>query len=143
MKNKRLIIFSLATCLFLFLFAGCAVLSPKASDKKATLEERVQQYMQAQVDQQWNTAYSFLNASSRKQTAREEYINQTRKAAYTGFEIDEINVLPEGDTAKVKVRIDISFMGFELKRAPHNQEWVKEKGAWYINIHPDATLIDK
>jgi hypothetical protein len=142
-KNKILIFPTLTACLLLFLVVGCAGLSPKASDKKATLEERVQKYMQAQVDQQWNTAYSFLNASSREQTPREQYIQQTRKATYTGFEIDEINVLPEGDKAKVRVRIDISFMGFELKRAPHNQEWVKEKGVWYVNIHPEATLIDK
>ncbi len=143
MKKTRITLSALSVCLMLFLITGCAALSSRSADKKASLEDRVKGYMQAQVDQQWNTAYSFLNASSREKVQRDQFIHQTRKAIYTGFEVDEINVLPEGDKAKVRVRIDIMFMGYELKRAPHNQQWVKEKGAWYVNIHPEATLIDE
>jgi hypothetical protein len=27
----------------------------------------------------------------------------------------------------------ISFMGYDFKRAPQTQNWVKEKGAWFVN----------
>jgi len=41
-------------------------------------------------------------------------------------------MLPSGDQATVKVRIDISFMGYVFPRAPQTQNWVKENGGWFI-----------
>ena len=41
-------------------------------------------------------------------------------------------MLPSGDQATVKVRIDISFMGYNFKGAPQTQNWVKEKGEWFV-----------
>lgn len=144
MKDKSIALTTLFVGLILMMvIAGCSALSPRTSASKVPLEERINTYMQAQIAQDWARAYTFLNQSSRKQISREQYIHQTRKATYTAFEIDEINMLPESDTAKVRVRLDISFMGYELKRTPYNQVWVKEKGAWYVNTKPDATLIDE
>lgn len=118
-------------CLMLIVTAGCATLSPLTA-KQEPLGERVKNYMQAQVDGKWDHAYSFFDASSREGTARESYINRSRKLSYKGFEIEEITVLPSGDKATVKVRIEISFMGYDFKGAPQTQNWVKERGGWFV-----------
>ena len=113
------------------LSAGCAALSPITA-KQETLEERVKNYMQAQIDGKWDRAYSFFDSSSREKISRESYVHRTRKLSYKGFAIEEITMLPSGDQATVKVRIDISFMGYDFKRAPQTQNWVKEKGEWFV-----------
>lgn len=100
--------------LFILLTAGCAALFQ--TSKQQTLEDRVKGYMQAQVDGKWDDAYSFLDAASRDKISQESYVHQTRKASYKGYEIDKITELSSGDQAKVKVRLDISFMGYDLKR---------------------------
>lgn len=134
MNNTRRRLTTAAGCLMLILLAaGCAGLSPLAS-KQAPLEERVKDYMQAQVDQKWDEAYLFFDTFSRQEVPRESYIQKTRQASYTGFTVEEITLLPSGDQATVKVKINISFMGYELNKAPHQQEWVKENGSWFVKI---------
>ncbi len=140
MKNTRRTLSTAVGCLILILLrAGCAALSPLAT-KQETIEERVKNYMQAQVDGKWDQAYSFFAASSREQVTKESYISQTRKLTYKGFTIEEITLLPPGDQATVKVRIDIAFMGYVFPRAPQTQDWVKEKGAWFVK-HKAASRI--
>jgi hypothetical protein len=116
-------------CLIMILLAGCAALSPT---KQETLGERVKNYMQAQIDGKWDHAYSFLDSSRQKQISRENYVRQDRKLSYKGFAIEEITLLPSGDQAAVKVRIDISFMGYVFPRAPQTQNWVSENGEWFL-----------
>jgi hypothetical protein len=137
MKSTGKTLLAAACCLTVILVAGCAAVSP-LSTKQETLEERVQQYMQAQIDEKWDYAYSFFNASSREKITLERYVNQPRKLSYTGFEIEEITVLQSGDTAEVKVKIDLSFMGYNFKGAPQTQNWVKETGAWFIASQSQA-----
>ena len=115
----------------LILSAGCAALSPITA-KQETLDERVKNYMQAQIDGKWDRAYSFFDSSSRETVSRESYVSRTRKLSYKGFGIEEIKTLPSGDQATVKVRIDISFMGYDFKGAPQTQNWVKERGEWFV-----------
>lgn len=118
-------------CLILILSAGCAALSSLTA-KQETLEERANNYMQAQIEGKWDSAWLFFDSSSRKTVSRESYIYRTRKLSYKGFTIEEIKMLPAGDQAKVKVRIDISFMGYDFKGAPQIQDWVKESGTWFV-----------
>ena len=123
--------------MFLILLTGCAALSPAMiKARKQTLDERVNGYMQAQVDKDWNAAYSYFDTATRKKILREQYVYKSRKLSYTGFTIEETNVLPSGDEATVKVRITLFFMGYEFPRAPQTQQWVKEKGAWFVKADP-------
>jgi len=115
------------------LLAGCAALS---TAKQETLEERVQKFMQAQVDKKWDSAYSFFDSSYRGKVARESYVHKTRKTFYKGFRIESITMLPSGEQATAKVRIDISFRGYDFKGAPQTQNWVKEKGEWFVKSEP-------
>jgi len=119
-----------ACCLVVILLAGCAALSPL--NTKQTLEERVKIFMQAQIDGKWDHAYSFFDSSSREKVSKENYLRADRKLSYKGFAIEEITLLPSGDQATVKVRIDLSFMGYVFPRAPQTQNWVKENGEWFL-----------
>ena len=133
-KNRRTLLAALC-CLIIILSTGCAALSPV---KQETLEERVNKYMQAQIDGKWDRAYAYFDSSSRETISLENYINRTGKVAYKGFEIEEVMVLPSADQATVKVRIDISFMGYDFKRAPQTQNWVKEKGEWFVKAQQQS-----
>jgi hypothetical protein len=110
-------------------------LSPITATKEP-LEERVKNYMQAQITRKWERAYAFLDSSSREKITLGNYLSRTRKLSNKGFAIEEIQMLPSGDQATVKVRIDISFMGYDFKRAPQTQNWVKEKGEWFVKSQP-------
>lgn len=118
--------------LALIMSIGCATLPEK--EHHQSLEERVKNYMQAQVDGKWDRVYSFLDSSYRKTVSRESFINRPQKLSYKGFSIEEITILPSGDQATVKVRIDISFMGYDFNRAPRTQHWIKESGVWFITV---------
>jgi hypothetical protein len=134
-KSNGRTLLAAACCLMLILSAGCAALSPITA-KQETIEERVNNYMQAQIDRKWDRAYSFFDSSSRETVSRESYVNRTRSLSYKGFGIEEIKMLPPGDQAKVEVRIDISFMGYDFKEAPQTQNWVKERGEWFVKYEP-------
>ena len=115
----------------LILLVGCAALSSMTA-KEVPLEERVKGYMQAQMERKWDLAYAFFDSSSREAVTRESYMGRTRNANFKAFSIEEITVLPSGDQATVKVRVDIPYMGYEFKGISQKQSWVKEKGEWFV-----------
>jgi len=88
--------------------------------------------MQAQMERKWDRAYAFFDSSSRETVARESYMSRTRNANFKAFSIEEIKVLPPGDQATVKVRMDIPYMGYDFKGVSQMQNWVKEKGEWFV-----------
>jgi hypothetical protein len=129
-------------CLILILLAGCAALS-SITAKQEPLEERVKSYMQAQIDQKWDRAYTFLDRSSRENLSLERYVSRTRKLSNTGFTIGEVKMLPSGDQATVKVRMDVSYMGFNFKAVSQTQTWVKERGGWFVKTEPQQNPFIK
>ena len=134
-NNNGRTLLAAACCLMLILSAGCAALSPV---KEEPLEERVKNYMQAQIDRKWDRAYEFLDSSSREKVDRESYISQNRRLPYRKFTIGEITVAPSGDQATVKILADIPYKGFTFKGASQIQHWVKEKGGWFIKSAPSS-----
>ena len=137
MKSNGRTLLAAACCLMLILSAGCAGLSP-ITGKQESLEERVKNYIQAQIDQKWDRAYEFFDSSTREKIARESYVNRTRNLPYKGFTIEEIKMLPSGDQATVKVKIDISYMAYDFKGAPQTQNWIKERGEWFLKSEPQS-----
>lgn len=130
--NRRL---PLAACFLMATLAlGCAALSPV--EETQTLHQRVVQYMQAHVDGKWELAYSYLDSSSRAKVTRESYVKRPRNLPYRGFAVEEVRILPAGDRATVKVKIDVRFMGYDFKGAPQTQEWVREEGEWFVQAQP-------
>jgi hypothetical protein len=133
--TKGRMLLAAACCLILISAAGCAGLS-SISAKQESLEERVKNYMQAQIDRRWDHAYEFFDSSSRKMIARESYVYRGRTLSYTGFTIEEIRILPSGDQATVKVGIDIKAMTFSFKGVSQTQHWTKERGEWFVKSEP-------
>ena len=133
-RNGRMLLVA-ACCLMLISSAGCAGFS-SITAKQEPLEERVRNYLQAQIDRKWDRAYEFFDSSSRKAIVRESYVHRTRTLSYTGFTIEEMNILPSGDQATVKVRIDVMAMAFNFKGVSQTQNWVKEGGEWFVKSEP-------
>lgn len=117
-------------CLMAILLAGCAGLTPEP--KQESLDERVKNYMQAQIDKDWAKVYSFFHSSYREKMSKEQFTGMVRKLSYKSFTIEGIDMLPSGQEAQVKVRIDLSFMGYVFPRAPQKQNWAKENGGWFV-----------
>jgi hypothetical protein len=134
-KNNGRMLLAAACCLMLILSAGCAALFPT---KEEPLEERVKNYLQAQIDRKWDRAYEFLDSSSREKVTRESYVNQPRRLPYRKFTIEEITVAPSGDQATVKIKTDVSYKGYNFKGASQIQHWVKEKGGWFVKSGPSS-----
>lgn len=135
MSRKTRALPLIACMALLIVSAGCAALAPIAT-RQESLEERVKQYMQAQVDRKWDHAWSFYDADSRRQVTKDSYVNRPRKLSFKGYGIKEITVLPSGDQATVKVTYDIFFMGYGFKGAPETQTWIKENGTWFVKYTP-------
>jgi hypothetical protein len=131
MKKNGRILLAAACCLMLILSAGCAALTP-ISAKEESLEERVKNYMQAQLERKWDRVYAFFDSSSREKVERDSYVYRTRQTSFKAFTIAEIKMLPSGDQATVKVRIDIPYMGYNFKGVSQMQNWVKEGGQWFV-----------
>ena len=121
-----------AYCLIVILLAaGCAGLTSLGT-KQETLDERVKNYMQAQIEGKWDQAYSFFHSSYREKVPKENYVHRAGGLSYKGFAIEEISMLPSGNEATVKVKIDLSYMGYVFPRAPQTQKWARENGGWFI-----------
>jgi hypothetical protein len=137
-KSSTRRLFAAGACfLMVILSAGCAALtSMTVKQETLALEERVTNYMQAQINKKWDLTYSFFDSSSREKISRESYVYRTRTLSYKKFEIEEITLLPSWDQATVRVKITISFMTYQFTLSPQTQNWVKENGAWFVKYEP-------
>lgn len=113
-------------CLMAILLAGCAGLTPEP--KQESLDERVKNYMQAQIDKDWAKVYSFFHSSYREKMSKEQFTGMVRKLSYKSFTIEGIDMLPSGQEAQVKVRIDLSFMGMSSRGRPRNRTGRRKTG---------------
>ncbi len=113
----------------LLLMAGCATLQGKHGQG---LEERVSEYMQAQIDRKCDEVYTFFDSSYRKTVSRESFAQTPRNIAFKAFKVEEIKISPSENQATVKVRIEIEFQGFTFPDAPQTQNWIKENGDWFL-----------
>ena len=137
MKRNGRTLLAAVCCLMLIFSVGCAALS-SVTAKGEPLEERVKNYMQAQVERKWTRAYAFFDSSSRERVSQESYVSRSRKLSNKGFAIEEIKLLPSGDEATVKVKTDVSYMTFSFKGVSQTQHWVKERGEWFVKIAADS-----
>ena len=134
MKHNGRMLLAAAACCFLTLIlsAECAALSPK--NPQQSLEDKVGDYMQAQIDEKWDRVYSFLEPSYREEVSRENFVHRTRKMFLKAFTIETIKILPSGNQATVKVRIDVSFRGTTFQKALKTQHWTKQNGEWFVQV---------
>ena len=122
------------------LTTGCASFPQQRPEE--SLRKRVDALMQAKIEERWDAVYNLYDSSFRKTTPKEKFVYSTRNMRFKNFSIEEIEILPSGQEAKVKVRSDISVQGFDFKGVPEAQHWIREKGKWLLKVktqqHPFA-----
>jgi hypothetical protein len=59
-------------------------------------------------------------------------ILSTGCAGLSSITVKQIDMLPSGDQAAVKVRIDVMAMSFNCEGVSQAQDWVTEKGEWFV-----------
>lgn len=104
MKSNGRTLLVAACCLMLILSAGCAALSP-ITTKAEPLEERVKNYMQAQIDGKSDRAYAFLDSSSRERVTKESYVNRTKKLPFNLISRRNYNYAMPGSWISKALRI--------------------------------------
>lgn len=137
MKSRTTTLY-LTFCLsfIVLLVCGCAGLSLKSPE--SSLQERVNGFMQAQINQQWNDAYRYHDSAYRKLVSKDDYLRRPRQMQISAYEIKSITVGPSEKTASVKLKLDLKIQGYEFKGGPQTQKWVKEYRKWFIKIQPSG-----
>jgi len=126
----------IVVALFLSLsVGGCALtqLDSKANDE-AGLRERVEEFMQAKTTSNWIKAFDYFDSGFRAKTNRENFAASPKTMIFQAFSIEKIEIDPAGDQAKVHLVQDFVMMGYEFKQKPEVQNWIKEKGKWFLKM---------
>ena len=92
---------ALVLFIVLLLMAGCATLQSKEHGQ--SLEKRVSEYMQAQIDREWGNVYAFFDSSYRKAVSQENFNRIPKNIAFKAFTIEEITVSPSEEIGRAHV----------------------------------------
>ena len=104
-------------------------------EKRAALKSRVERLCDAKVKGDWATVYDLFDPSFQKSTPKEKFINSDeRKIKFLAYKIENIEILPSNDKAKVKIKWDIEMMGYKFSNAPRIQIWKLVDGNWYLQV---------
>ena len=124
-KNNGRTLLAAACWLMLILLAGCAALSSLTA--KGVPRGKGQKLQRPRSTENGTAPMPFLTILREKYDTGDTLAGPER--LNKGIQIEEIAVLPSGDQETVKVRKDISYMGFNFKAVSHTQHWVKERGS--------------
>jgi len=111
---------------------ACAALRSKAPDE--ALRERVQGMMQAKINKDWGTVYTYFDESFQKRESKEAFSNKIGSMIFKAYTIEKIEILPSGKEATVKIKGDIQAKGFDFKGTPSTQHWIMEGGEWRLQV---------
>jgi hypothetical protein len=135
MKNLRVImLLVLSFALLVSVSTGYTASPPQGPEE--TLKKRVEGLMGARIQGNWAEVYDFYDSAFRETISREDFDNHPRNMLFKSFRIEEIEILPSGEEATVKVRMDFSARGYDFKDAPENQQWIKQEGQWFLKVRP-------
>ena len=101
----------------ILVLAGCAASGHAVKKSEDALRKRVEKYIQARIDKNREVLYKLHDSSFRKGTPEDQFINREEKIVYKSFSIESVEMLPSGE-ARVKLKTEISFRGFDFKDAP-------------------------
>jgi hypothetical protein len=136
---QKTIIFMLMTALF-----ACAGIH--SGGKTSTpLAERVNQFLQASVDENWAIAYTYFDSAFRNSISKEAFAILPRGMKLKSYAVDEINVIESGVRAEVNVSETITVLpqGFTFKDIKKKQIWVTENGQWMLTEPPITNPMQK
>jgi hypothetical protein len=125
------------------LVQACAVLPFKSSEE--SLRQRVDQLMNAKVDNDWEIVYDLMDSSYKKRMTKKNFLNMNREIQFSNYRFESLAVDPSGDTAVVRVKFDMSVKVFDFENQIEDQQWIREKGNWYLKVGEEkvaATPLD-
>lgn len=112
--------------------AGCAAL--KKTSPEQSLGERVEAMMQAKMNNDWGTVYTFFDETFQKQESKEVFANKPREMVLKSYTIESMEINSAGNEATVKIKSDIQARGFDFKGTPETQQWIMETGVWRLQV---------
>lgn len=120
--------------LMLFGVSACSTFPQRPADQAVRL--RVEELMNAKINQDWGKAYTFFNSAYKENVPEREFFSNISKMEFKAFTIEAITVEPDGKHATVIMKTDISTNGFDLKGNRTTQQWVKEGRQWFLYMPP-------
>lgn len=134
------------TIIFLVIatMAACAGM-PSGKKKNTTpLAERVNQFMQAMVDENWEVAYIHFDSAFRNSISEEIFKLYPRKMKLKSYAVDEINIFEDGRQAEVILSETLTVpQGFTFKDVKKKQTWLIEDGQWVLLEPPTTNPMQK
>jgi hypothetical protein len=127
----------------LFFIQACASMSFKPPEE--ALRERVDLMMNAKVADDWDVVYDLMDASYRKRVTKQNFLKMNREMVFSNYRFESLDIDSSGEKAAVKVKYDINVKVFDFKDQEEIQQWVREKGKWYLKVEKEkaaATLVE-
>ena len=131
-NSNRKILFVLFIVIISLASTACAALKSKPPEE--ALKERVQGMMQAKINKDWGSVYTYFDESFQKRESKEVFSNKIGGIIFKAYTIESIEILPTGKDATVKIKSDIQTNGFDFKGTPETQHWIMEEGEWHLQV---------
>jgi len=112
--------------------SSCSTFPFKSPEE--TLRTRVEEMMNAKINNDWDIVYKYLDSSYRKKTSEKAFLGINREIAYTNYSVQSIEVQPSKTDAMVIVKQDIKVKMFDFKDQSDKQHWIKEGFNWYLKV---------
>lgn len=130
MLNRQLVVLISLVIAGLFLLQACSIMPFKSPEE--SLRQRVDTMMIAKTGDDWGTVYDLMDSSYRKRMMKENFLKMNREIRFSNYRFDSLEIHPSGDMAEVKVKYDMSVKVFDFKDQVETQQWVRERGRWYL-----------
>ena len=113
--------------------AGCATLTKDSSPevKREAVTERVNARWAALINEDLDTAYTFLSPASKSLTTRAAYKASARGKGFRSAKIESVDC--ESETCRVKLMIVYDHPKMQGIPTPLEETWVIDEGqVWYV-----------
>jgi len=126
-----------------FLLSACQGLPMMSSQPpEAVLEKRVAGLMNAKVNQDWGSFYTYLDPAFQEKVSKKNFMNRSRDVRFTDYSIQSIQIAPSGEEATVAVLYDMMAKAFHFTDQRDTQKWVKKGRKWYLEMKPAGNPME-
>lgn len=135
MTYKLVSVYLFSICFFVAVLglSGCGI--HKTEEKSSTEEERlvtrVNQFMQAQIDDEWGIVYDLLDGDFRKAVSKKKFLKESRDVEFGKYSIDKIEIASDHKSANVRIISDFIAKNYKFADKLSTHRWVFEEDNWY------------
>ena len=110
---------------------GCAALDSRPPQE--IVRERSQQRWDLLVKGDFDAAYEYLSAGSKKITEKKNYAPMLKQGFWKSAAVEKVDC-PNSETCEVGVMIEYEFKGRRTK-TPLREKWIREGSNWvYVQV---------